>query len=363
LKIACFITSHGFGHATRTLALISKLAKTSSFEISIFSTLPDWFFHENLDSIPFQTIHLKTDVGLVQKTPFEHDLNSTLDQLYSFLQFENNKRIITLLEKGEFDFIFCDISPLGLHLSKKLGIPSCLLENFTWDWIYEEYLTRNNNFKKPIEQLKGIFQSANLHIQTTPICNPVQNAHPINPIFRPAKKDGMAIRKSLGIKEEEQVILVTTGGIPQKYSFINKIKEDHNRFYILTGAFSEYERGSNFCLLPHKSAHYFPDLIQSADGIVGKVGYGTVAEVWAAQKPFIAVFRENFRESQPMRNFINQNISGFEISDQTFHKGDWIDEVGSFLEINENKRVISPVNGSDQAVQLITEWLDHKRVA
>ena len=102
---------------------------------------------------------------------------------------------------------------------------------------------------------------------------------------------------------------------------VNKIKEDHNRFYILTGAFSEYERGSNFCLLPHKSAHYFPDLIQSADGIVGKVGYGTVAEVWAAQKPFIAVFRENFRESQPMRNFINQNISGFEIGDQKIKFG------------------------------------------
>ena len=88
-----------------------------------------------------------------------------------------------------------------------------------------------------------------------------------------------------------------------------------------------------------------------------------MAEVWAAQKPFIAVFSANFRESQPKRNFSNQNISGFEIGDQMFQRGDWIDDVGSFLEINENKRVSLPVNGSDQAVRLITEWLNHKRVA
>ncbi|MDG1326655.1 MAG: hypothetical protein P8P49_12895 [Opitutales bacterium] len=362
MKIACFITSHGFGHATRSLALLSKLAKTSSLEISFFSTMPNWFFDENLGSIPFQTTSIKTDVGLVQKTPFEHDLNSTLDELNSFLQFEDNKKITAILEKGNFDFIFCDISPLGLHFSKMLGIPSCLLENFTWDWIYEEYLSQENNFKKPIEQLKGIFRSANLHIQTTPICDPVQDAHAINPIFRPAKKDRMTMRKSLGIREEEQVILVTTGGIPQKYSFLHKIKEDRNRFYILTGAFSEYERGSNFCLLPHKSGHYFPDLIQSADGVVGKVGYGTVAEVWGAQKPFIAVFRENFRESEPMRNFINQNIAGAEIDDQTFQNGDWIGDVESFLKIDESKRIISPMNGSDQAVTIISEWLTNKQV-
>ena len=145
MKIACFITSHGFGHATRTIAILKNLAKKIDLEISIFSTLPDWFFTENLTGVLYKTYHLQTDVGLVQKSPFKHDLDLTLDELDLFLRFKNENQTLKLLENENLDFIFCDISPLGLHFANKLGIPSCLLENFTWDWIYEEYLSERRD--------------------------------------------------------------------------------------------------------------------------------------------------------------------------------------------------------------------------
>lgn len=357
MKIACFITSHGFGHATRTLAILKNLAKKIDLEISIFSTLPDWFFTENLTGVLYQTNHLQTDVGLVQKSPFKHDLDLTLDELELFLRFKNENQTLKLLEKENLDFIFCDISPLGLHFANKLGIPSCLLENFTWDWIYEEYLSERRDFQKPIEKLRDIFRSAHLHIQTTPICNPVSNACKINPVFRPSLKVKTAIRQDLGINNEKPVILVTTGGIPQKYPFLEKVKKDSKNFYILTGSYSKFEKEKNFCLLPHQSGYFFPDLIQASDGVVGKVGYGTVAEVWAAQKPFIAIYREHFRESLPIRKFINENILGFELSNQEFNQGEWLNQIDNLLNIKEKRAAISVVNGSDQAVKNICNWL------
>ena len=356
MKIACFITSHGFGHATRTLAILRKLAQKYNLDISIFSTLPDWFFTENLSGISYKTYQLKTDVGLVQKSPFKHDLNLTLDELNLFLQFKNEKQILELLEKKNLDFIFCDISPIGLHFAQKLGIPSCLLENFTWDWIYEEYLSERSDFQKPIEKLKDIFSSANLHIQTTPICNYLSDANHINPIFRPSKNDGGDLKKKLEIDHQKPIILVTTGGISQKYPFIEKIKKDSKHFYILTGSYSQFEKGKNFCLLPHQSGFYFPDLIKTADGVVGKVGYGTVAEVWASQKPFMSIFRKDFRESQPIRKFIDENIPGFEVSHQIFNDGEWINDIDRFLNIKEKKNSIPVTNGSDQAFNIINNW-------
>ncbi|MFX6019324.1 hypothetical protein ABTF08_20820, partial [Acinetobacter baumannii] len=40
------------------------------------------------------------------------------------------------------EVVLCDISPLGLEAARTAGIPSVLLESFTWDWIYRGYCER-----------------------------------------------------------------------------------------------------------------------------------------------------------------------------------------------------------------------------
>jgi UDP-N-acetylglucosamine:LPS N-acetylglucosamine transferase len=357
LRIACFITSHGFGHATRSLALLNKLAEKENLNVFIFSTLPAWFFQENLNGISYKYHHIETDVGLVQKSPFLHDLNLTIDRLTTFLDFkkEETEPILQILEKELFDFIFCDISPLGLYLGNKLNIPTCLLENFTWEWIYESYLFKNQNFKRPIEKLKDIVSKTNLHIQTNPICKPDENLLQINPIFRTWRQSKLQTIEQIGINIDKPIILITTGGISQKFSFLEKIKKDDKHFYLITGDYSKMEKGKNYILIPQKNDFYFPDLVQLSDGVVGKAGYGTVAEVWGAQKPLIGIFRDDFRESVPMRNFVQKNIAGFEVSKFSFQQGDWIPKVEQLL--SEPPKCSSTIeNGSEEAALIISKW-------
>ena len=360
MRIACFITSHGFGHATRSLALLNKLAEKENLNVVIFSTLPDWFFHENLNGISVKYHRVVTDVGLVQKSPFSHDLNLTIDRLSTFLEFkqEETEPVIQILEKELFDFIFCDISPLGLYLGNKLNIPTCLLENFTWDWIYESYLIKNQNFKGPIEVLKDIVSKTNLHIQTSPICKPVENLFQINPIFRPSRQSKLKTLEQIDINIDKPIILITTGGISQKFSFLEKIKSDEKHFYLITGDYTKMEKGKNFIMIPQKNNFYFPDLVKLSDGVVGKVGYGTVAEVWGTQKPLIGIFRDNFRESVPMRSFVQQNIAGFEVSNFSFQQGDWIPKVEQLLsETLQSSSIIQ--NGSEEASLIISKWSEN----
>jgi len=66
---------------------------------------------------------------------------------------------------------------------------------------------------------------------------------------------------------------------------------------------------------------------------VGKVGYGTVAETWGAQVPLFAVYRENFRESKPVKNFVDQAIPSLEASETDFLDGTWIDRIDEFLNL------------------------------
>lgn len=357
MKIACFITSHGFGHATRSTAVLKKLAQKEKLELIIFSSLPAWFFQENLQKISHKYYPTETDIGLIQKSPFLHDLPLTINRLKDFLEFKEDKikPIFEILHKELLDFIFCDISPLGIYLGKKFNIPTCLLENFTWDWIYESYALSNQSLKEPIEKLNQIFSQADLHIQTNPICRPLENLHQVNPIFRPflEKREKTAIK--LGINDKKPILLITTGGITQKFSFLERIKNDGKHFYLITGDYPKLEKGKNFILIPKQNDFYFPDLVQLSDGVIGKVGYGTLAEAWGAQKPLIGTFRENFRESGPMRNFFKNNIPGFEISNLSFQQGEWIPKIEKLLNCAKNSS--KPVNGSEQATQIISNWI------
>jgi hypothetical protein len=296
----------------------------------------------------------------VQKNPFHHDLKLTLKKLNLFLKFEKKtiQSISKTIQAEPVDFILSDISPLGLYVGEKLKIPTCLLENFTWDWIYQEYILKYVGFKKPIQQLQKIFNTADLHIQTNPICNRTISAKLVNPIYRPHKKSTTEIKQKIGIDLSRPIILVTTGGIPQKYKFIDKIKKDKINFYILTGASEKKEISKNFCLLPHKNDFFFPDLVHASSGVVGKIGYGTVSEVWGSVKPLIRIYRDSFRETIPMKKFVDDNLNGFTITHDSFERGDWIEMVDQLITESSLKKTsyFQLKNGRDEVAKIILDW-------
>ena len=144
-RIAYFITPHGFGHAARSAAIMEAVSKiVPSISFHIFSTVPRWFFD---DSLPcrFEYHEFLTDIGLIQKTPFSHDLKETIDALDQFIPFDSAliSNTAGLLKQLACRMVICDISPLGIAIAVKAGLPSVLIENFTWDWIYEDLCGNN----------------------------------------------------------------------------------------------------------------------------------------------------------------------------------------------------------------------------
>ena len=355
-NVACFVTSHGFGHATRAVAMLRTLAQnTAGLTVNVFSTLPDWFWQENLSpEISYHAHQLETDVGLVQKSPFEHDLDQTITRLERFLAFDDGtlEETRTTLQESKPDLILCDISPLGLVLGKELGIPTVLVENFTWDWIYEAYLDEEPRLRPIIRQLGELFQSADLRIQTEPICQRIENCPLVPPIFREFREPPERILEQLGLPPDRRYLLVTTGGIPQDFSFLDKLKDRADLHFVITSNFPRPERTDNLILLPHHSGFHFPDLVRASCGIVGKVGYGTVAETWGSKVPLFAVFRENFRESKPIKNFVDREIPSLEATEADFLNGKWIERIDEFLALPKVS-VGNRTNGAKEAGHLI----------
>ena len=81
VRVAYFISPHGFGHAARAasvMAAMQHLAPTVQCEI--FTQVPRWFFEDSL-SQPFGYHAVHCDIGLVQQTSLLADIPATLQRL------------------------------------------------------------------------------------------------------------------------------------------------------------------------------------------------------------------------------------------------------------------------------------------
>ncbi len=349
LRIGCCITPHGFGHAARSAAILAAIGRRVDIEPVLCTTVPHWFFADSL-SMPFSCHELTIDIGLVQKNSLVEDLPATLQALNAFYPL-SEKRIERVAEIfKDCSCILCDIAPLGIAAAGRLGIPSVLIENFTWDWIYKGYLDRENGFRPHVEYLQSMYRQADYHLQTIPICHRSPGAVPIAPVSRVRKTDRTEIRRLLAIDEQDRVVLMTMGGIGGDAYDIRPLQRE-GAVFLLAGQGESLPASGNLRFLSRECGIFHPDLIGACDLVVGKVGYSTLAEVYSAGIPWAYVPRKAFPESQVLVDFIRQNHMGSEVSADDLHSGAWLRLLPEL--INMQREIGPRENGADAAAGFI----------
>ena len=287
LRIAYFVSPHGFGHAARAAAVMQTLSETDiGLRFDIFTTVPDWFFRESV-SAPHTYHRLVTDIGLVQKNAFQADLEDTLRALDDFFPPAPPliAEIAETIRALNCAMIICEIAPLGILVAKEARIPSILVENFTWDWIYQQYTVSDNRIKRHIDYLQPIFDAVDYHIQTEPVCSRNSADLITAPVSRKIKTTAGEIKRRLGLSVKDKMVLITTGGIPQSYNFLEKLRKFQGITFVMPGAGPAVKNFDNLIILPHRSDFYHPDLVNAADAVVGKVGYSTLSEIYHGGGP------------------------------------------------------------------------------
>lgn len=356
-SIAYFISPHGYGHVARAAGVmeaIHNLDPTIRFEI--FTQVPRWFFDDSLLG-DFAYHALLTDIGLVQRTPLQADIAETVKRLNHFLPFDAFKirELADQVKKLRCGLIICDIAPMGILVAQEAKIPSLLIENFTWDWIYEGYVKQDGRIGDHIHYLKGIFEAAQFHIQTEPICDR-QNADLTTfPVCRNTKTPAREIRSKLRIPEGSKAILITMGGIEETHNFLEQRDTKKDVYFVIPGASKEVERHGNLVLLPHRSEYFHPDLVNASDAVIGKVGYSTLAEIYYAGVPFAYVARRHFRESHKLVSFIRNQIHGLPISEDQFYSGRWLSYLPDLLALPRIYR--TDPRGAEQIARFIHDLI------
>jgi len=361
MKIAYFISPHGYGHATRSIAIMQALAthfsnkfsaKNSQIEFMIFSSLPEHLFTEAALSIQYHDV--VTDIGFYQYDALREDIDATVEALQQLLPFQDDLLVRLASACRGCEFVLCDIAAMGILVAQKANIPSILLENFTWDWIYQPYTKNNSKLKVYADYLKACYVQADYHIQMQPYCEQNKQVDLIvSPVFRAVRTRKKDLFSGLSIGDKA-VILITFGGITTSYDFLKRLADFPEYFFIIPAA-GEYQQRENYLLLPAQHHYHHPDLINSSDLVICKTGYSTVSEIYHSGVPLAFVGRASFPESPIIEDFIREHLSGVKLGQQEFENGDWLPRLPELIQLQRKPKRTS--NGADKIACFILELI------
>jgi hypothetical protein len=355
-RIAYIVSPHGFGHGARSAAVLNALWRLRpEIEAHVFTTVPEWFWQDSLDR-PFELHEVLTDVGLVQLSPTEEDPQATLRRLDEIRPLaEKAKPMVAELDRLGCDFVVCDISPLGLAAAGLAGLPSVLVESFTWDWIYESYFEAEPGLREVAEEMAELCASAGVRIQTEPVCRPATGSIVVPPVYRRGRSNRAAVRSTLGLSDDRPLVLVTMGGSSWAFEGADHLKGASDLAFVVFAGTAEIERRDNVILLPVRSPVFVPDLIAAADVVVGKLGYSTVAEAWAAGSRYLFVPRPRFPESPFLAAFVREHLPSVEVSPAAFALGAWVESLEPLLA--EQQPTAQTINGADRIARELLRTL------
>ena len=251
------------------------------------------------------------------------------------------------------------VAPLGIAVARAAGIPSVLVENFTWDHIYAGYIEDDRRLRWYVDYLADLFADADHRIQAGPACQYHPGWLTTAPISRASRTSAELVREQLGVPRRAPMVLVTMGGFSWDYGFLDALAARPDVFFVVPGGRDRpsgaVDRPPNVICLPHHSTFFHPDLVNSSDVVISKVGYSTVAEVYWAGCALGYVPRPRFRESDVLVEFVAREMSGLPVSAVEFDTADWLNRLDDLLAMP--RRVHAGPNGAEQAAEFVASLL------
>ena len=163
MKVAFFISDHGYGHVMRNLPVAEELL-ARGHEIIIVTGKRQAMVADQYLKGRAKCITLHTDAGfVVYPGTLAIDIENTIDAVK-----DNIAKWSAMIEQAASlyaDVFVVDIVPWALTAAKKYGIPSYFMANFTWIDQYERFLPAGllnyykeayHNLEKQAPNLKGI---------------------------------------------------------------------------------------------------------------------------------------------------------------------------------------------------------------
>jgi len=370
-RICYYITGHGFGHLTRCAEILFAILRYgyNPSQIDIVSNLDvsllKYTIHEDIN-----VFSRLLDTGAIQSNALAVDPLASLQAYYNKIYLNHDTLLlqeISFLRERQTTWVLVDATPIACHAAAKVGIPSIIISNFTWCYIYREMVDMantlipdNNTEDTPNESIEGDIRSWNDMIQSiendyshasayyllpgatptpTPPSSPLKHLYTVAAplVGRGPRRAEREVRAELGVGPVPRLILLGFGGQSSEW----RLREE----YVPPG-FVCVVLGSTLQEVPERSEKYIytardvyvPDILQACDVLIGKLGYGTLSECIISKTALIYISRSGWPEERWLEKEIRERESGIELEREKFIRGEWEDKIKEGCEITKRMR-------------------------
>ncbi|KAL5716067.1 L-arabinokinase [Ranunculus cassubicifolius] len=325
LIFAYYVTGHGFGHATRVAEVVRHLI-LAGHEVHVVTGAPAFVFTSAIESPRLFIRKVLLDCGSVQSDALTVDRLASLEK-YSETAVVPRASILATevewLKSIKADLVVSDVVPVACRAAADAGIRSVCVTNFSWDFIYAEYVIDTGRHHRSIVwQIAEDYSHCEFLIRLPGYCPmpAFRDVIDVPLVVRTLRKSRQEVRQELGIGEDVKVVIFNFGGQPAGW----KLKQEYlpdGWLCLVCGASDSQEIPPNFIKLAKDV--YTPDLIAASDCMLGKIGYGTVSEALAYNLPFVFVRRDYFHEEPFLRNMLEYYQCGVEMIRRDLLTGQW----------------------------------------
>lgn len=298
-------------------------------EVDIYTALPESFFRDELHR-PFRVIPCEIDCGCLQTDTVEVDVEGTLAR---YLEFETGRReaiarYAPMLRDSGADLVVADAPPLALAIAKAAGTPAWCICNFTWLDIYAPYVAKHPRYLDMFRRMQADYALADRHIRIFPhMGNPLHGAaaepwriEEAGMVCRPGRPRREEFARRFGLDPEKKWCLIYVGSFGLEGVDWGRLARypdwEFLGLYPLQGAPAGYR------YLKKDLSFRYADLNASCDLVLGKLGYGLVAECLAQAKPVVFLGRRDFEEFAMLKRVVEERGLGREISLAKFMRVD-----------------------------------------
>jgi len=319
--IAAYVTSHGFGHLNRSVAVLNLLPPEVPLTIrcdpSLFAA-----WGERLRRPAALEPHV-SDVGAINPPgdSAATDGPATLARAAEVharamagVELEAEK----LRDEGTAA-VLCDVTPVPLVAARRAGIPGFLLANFTWAEIYAPHARKlGPEAVRTVAEIRDAYRHAMAILRAEPALKLAGLAPTIEVgmVVTPGVDRRAELRGKLGLADSDRLVYFYFGRYGQA-------DLGWERLAVLDGVhFVGFHPAP---VGPLANLHVVPaadwtgtDLAASADAIVAKAGYGTACEAMAAGTPFLYPPRVGFAEHRALDRALRAWGGGIPVSARDF---------------------------------------------
>ncbi|MEH7440194.1 glycosyltransferase [Neobacillus drentensis] len=302
--IAYYISDYGYGHASRSIAIIRELLKIPEVRIIVCHSFALPFIKESLNSDRVKYRSIKTDVGyFLAKDSIYPDKELLIIEYKNFVVDWDNLQLQerNFLQKNNVDLVISDISPLPFEAAESLDIPSIGVSNFTWYTAYDGLIDEGELkvYKEAYQKMSYYFSLAgsqedwNVNTKEFGFFSREVDDNEVSRIRRLVNPYGnkKIIFLGLGMKIDVGTLerLPIWSSPDCVFLISSNVQVDlPNTFQIPAG----YLESQNY--------------IAASDLVISKAGWGMVGEAVSSNIPLLILNRPSMKEDQNTINYLKQ---------------------------------------------------------